>query len=38
MGDLIDGEMLADRYLRSSPHEGAMGGVQLDQQRAMAKR
>ena len=35
VGDLIDGEVFADRHLGCFPHKGAVGGVQLDQQGAM---
>jgi len=38
VGDLIDGEVFADRDLRCLPHKGAVGGVQLDQQGAMTER
>jgi len=38
MGDLIDGEMFADCYLRCLPDEGAVGGIQLDQQGAVTER
>ena len=37
VGDLIDGEVLADRHLGCFPHNGAVGGVQLDQQGAMTE-
>jgi len=37
VGDLVDGEVFADRYWRCFPHEGAVGGVQFDQPGAMTE-
>ena len=38
MGDLVNGEVFADRHLWCSQHEGAVGGIQLDQKGVMTER
>ena len=35
VGDLVDGEVFTDVPLRCLPHEGAFGGVELDQEGAV---
>ena len=37
MGDLVDGEVFANIPLRGFPHEGAFGGIELDQEAAVTQ-
>ena len=37
MGNLIDGEVFANIPLRGFPHEGAFGGIELDQEGAVTQ-